>query len=119
MNPNTKALKAALRKAEPNWRNASYVAHLLIIQPAEPFPLEPEFNDEANQHLIDFILAKLETLLDSLDATRDGSVRFALYQFTLLRCVAVACDQVKPPGGHWDERNDGCRRGIYLGSGRT
>ena len=118
MNTKTNALKAALRKSEPDWRSAAYVAHLLCIPVGEPFPLGPECSDEANQHLIEFILDKLETLLDSLDASRDGTVRFSLYEFTLCRCIAVACGDIKPPAGQWDERNDGCRRGIYLGGGR-
>jgi hypothetical protein len=118
MNP-TNALKAALRKAEPDVRSAAYVAYLLRIQPAEPFPVAPECSDEANQHLVEFIVGKLESLLDALDATSDGTGRFALYQLTLLRCVAVACGEVTPPPGHWDERNDGCRRGIYVGGGRA
>jgi hypothetical protein len=111
----TNALKAALRKAEPDARSAAYVARLLRIQPAEPFPLGTESGDEANQHLIEFILGKLETLLDSLDTTRDGTGRFALYELTLLRCISVACGEVKPPRGEWNENNDGCRRGIYEG----
>jgi hypothetical protein len=119
MNPNTNALKAALRKAEPDVRSAAYVARLLRIQPAEPFPLGAESSDEANQHLIEFIVDKLETLLDSLDATRDGTGRFALYELTLLRCVSVACGEVKPPRSEWNEKNDGCRRGIYQKGGRA
>ena len=119
MNPDTNALKAALRKADPNARSAAYVARLLRIQPAEPFPLGADSSDEANQHLTEFILDKLEMLLDSLDATRDSTGRFALYELTLLRCVSVACAEVKPPRGEWNDKNDGCRRGIYAGGGRA
>jgi hypothetical protein len=110
MKPSPRALKAAPTEAQ----RAAYVAWLLRISPYNVFPAGPECNPEADQHLVDSVLAELDKHWEQATNSRDSSPRAVWFRQTLDYCNAVMSGKVNPADNGWYENRRGYRRGVYL-----
>lgn len=109
-----KSSNRALTAAPTEAQRAAYVAWLLCVDPYKVFPAGPECNAEADQHLVDLILAELERLTKFATNSRDTSPRAVWFRQTLDYCNAVMSGKVNPADNGWYENRRGYRRGVYL-----
>jgi len=109
MKPSLTAQIAAPTEA----RRASYVAWLLRLDPLRVFPAGPECNAEADQHLVDTVLAQLEELTEQA-ASRDTSPRALWFRHLLDHCNEVMSGKADPADNGWFNNKAGYRRGIYV-----
>lgn len=100
-------------------QRAAYVAWLLRIDPRRIFPAGPESNAEADQHLVDWVMSKLNILAEEVQRLKrtERAPRFLWYRKTLQHCIDVMDGIAEPPepnkNGEFDNTG-GYRRGIYL-----
>ena len=86
-------------------RRASYVAWLLRLDPLRVFPAGPESNAEADQHLVDTVIAQLEELTEQ--AARSGD-----YALTLEGEAATGAKQAQAQRRVVDEGFMECLEGL-------
>lgn len=100
--------------AHAETRRASYVAWLLRIKPHSVFPAGPEYNAEANQHLVDTVLVQLEELTEQAAHSHDTSPRALWFRRTLDHCNEVMSGKADPADNGWFDNKAGYRRGVYV-----
>lgn len=110
MKPSHRAQIAAPSEA----RRAPYVAWLLRLDPHRVFPAEPESNAEADQHLVDTVLAQLDDLTEQAARSSDCSPRAVWFRRTLDHCNEVMSGKANPADNGWFDNKAGYRRGIYV-----
>lgn len=109
-----KSSPRALTAAPSEAQRAAYVAWLLRIDPYNIFSVGPECNPEADQHLVDSILAELEKHRKQASNSHDPSPRAVWFRQTLDHCTSVMSGKVNPADNGWYENRRGYRRGVYL-----
>ncbi|MEQ4574545.1 MAG: hypothetical protein ABN502_06340 [Gammaproteobacteria bacterium] len=95
-------------------RRAPYVAWLLRLDPLRVFPAGPECNTEADQHLVDTVLAQLEELTEQAARSSDRSPRAVWFRRTLDHCNEVMGGKADPADNGWFDNKAGYRRGVYV-----
>lgn len=95
-------------------RRASYVAWMLRLDPHRIYPAGPEFNAEADQHLVDTVLAQLEGLTEQAARSFDRSPQAVWFRRTLDHCNEVMSGKADPADNGWFDNKAGYRRGIYV-----
>lgn len=109
----SEARKAASREFEPGTEQAAHVAWMLCIDPASPFPHSPESNEEADYHLVEWMLIELARLSDQAKQVTEKTPEFVEYWRTLGYCHAIMSGVIKVPVRPWETSTAKYRRGIY------
>jgi hypothetical protein len=95
-------------------RRATYVAWLLRVPPDAIFPLGPECNQEANEHLAFWMRQHVEQLLAEAKQAVDRSPEALRYLSTLGHADDVLGGRSDPADNGWFENLRGYRRGGYV-----
>ena len=109
----SKPRKAASREFEPGPKEAAHVAWMLRVDPALPFPHGPESNEEADCHLVEWVLIELARLSEEAKPVTEKTPEFMEYWRTLGYCNAIMSGVIKVPSQPWDMSTSKCRRGTY------
>lgn len=78
------------------------------------FPAGPECNTEADQHLVDTVLAQLEELTEQAARSSDRSPWAVWFRRTLDHCNEMMGGKADPADNVWFDNKAGYRRGVYV-----
>jgi len=113
MKKQSKTRKTASREFEPGPKQAAHVAWMLCVSLASPFPYGPESNEEADCHLVEWVLIELARLSEKAKRVTERTPDFMEYWKTLGYCHAIMAGVIKVPAQPWDKSTSKCRRGTY------
>lgn len=98
---------------EPSREDAAFVAWMLCIDPGQVFPHGPEITEDADAHLIDYVVGKVDRLSARIVTDDDGSDAFIAYRRRALLCEGVLAGTVTVPKFLWQSMERDYGRGQY------